>query len=139
MDLSPAIQLIEHWEGCVLHAYQDAVGVWTIGYGTTTHVTPGQICTREQALAWLNRDAEDCAEKIKTFANCATNNQLCALVSLAYNVGVSALQHSHVISCLNEGNVRAAADHFMDWVHAGGRVLPGLVARRREERLLFLA
>lgn len=141
MDLTQAAKLIEHFEGCVLHAYQDSVGVWTIGYGTTKDVRPGQVCTKEQAIEWMMRDVNECAELVQKICTPAlNNNETSALVSLAYNIGLTALKNSTLVRDLNAGETKLqVADHFMDWVHAGGRVLQGLVTRRREERLIFLS
>lgn len=141
MNLSHARDLIEHFEGCVLHAYRDSVGVPTIGYGTTHGVAMGMVCTKEQALQWLDRDMGECAARIATFVHVPLNDgELSALVSLAYNIGVYGLEKSSVLKLLNSGaDKRHVADQFMLYVHAGGRVLQGLVNRRREERLVFLS
>lgn len=61
-----------------------------------------------------------------------------ALVSLSFNIGLGNLQRSQVRMKLNRGDVEGAAAAFMTWTRGGGRVLPGLVKRRNEERELFL-
>lgn len=139
--LGPAIELIKHWEGCVLHAYRDPVGIWTIGYGTTAGVKPGQTITKAQAIALLEKDVAKCATAVDSLVRVPLqDNELCALISLSYNIGIGALGKSTLVRKLNAGRPRRdVADEFMKWVRAGGRVLPGLVNRRREERALFLA
>ncbi len=62
-----------------------------------------------------------------------------ALVSLAYNIGLGNLQRSQIRMRANRGDIAGAADAFMTWTKAGGRELPGLVKRRKEERALFLS
>ncbi len=61
-----------------------------------------------------------------------------ALVSFAFNVGLGNLQRSSLRMKTNRGEFDAAADEFMKWTKAGGRVLPGLVKRRQDERALYL-
>ena len=61
------------------------------------------------------------------------------MVSFAFNLGTGALAHSTLLRDLNVGNYQAAADQFLRWNHAGGRVLAGLTRRRQAERKLFLS
>lgn len=134
-----AARFIAKWEGCRLTAYQDVVGVWTIGYGRTTNVHQGDTCTQEQADAWL-------AEEVETFRRGVrgavlvplTDNQLAACTSLAYNIGLAAFRGSTLLRKLNDGDYQGAADQFLVWNKAGGRVVQGLVNRRAAERDLFL-
>ena len=65
-------------------------------------------------------------------------NQFDALVSFCYNLGPGTLKHSDLLSFVNAGRFQQAADAFLEYVHADGQVLPGLVRRRRAERILFL-
>jgi len=62
-----------------------------------------------------------------------------ALVSFAFNVGLGSLQRSSLRMKTNRGEFEEAADEFLKWTKAGGRVLPGLVKRRRDERALYMA
>lgn len=133
--------LIERNEGCVLHAYRDIVGVLTIGYGHTAHVTPGQSITQAQADALLDADlTAEFAPGVETglAGHPCTNNQFGALVSLAYNVGVGGEEHSTVQRLHNAGDYLGAANAFLMWDKAGGRVVPALLRRRGEERALYL-
>jgi len=62
-----------------------------------------------------------------------------ALVSFAFNAGLGNLQRSTIRMRANRGDWEGAAEAFMMWTKGGGRVLPGLVRRRRAERALFLS
>ncbi len=137
----PAFRLIKKYEGCKLHAYQDVVGVWTIGWGSTLGVHPGMTITQEQADQMCLDDVKERSFAILKMVTVNINdNQLCALISFAYNVGLGALHHSHLLTYLNEGasKLKVAAE-FLKWDHAGGKVFAGLTRRRHEEAELFLA
>lgn len=141
---SSGIDLIGEFEGLRLNAYDDGVGVWTIGWGTTVYpngqkVKKGDRITLEQAKQYKAHDLA----KFEKAANDAVKvplnqNQFNALVSLAYNIGVSAFTNSTLVKRLNDGNYKAAADQFLAWVNAGGKRMQGLVNRRNKERELFL-
>lgn len=136
------IELIKRNEGCVLTAYQDSVGVWTIGYGHTgDDVTPGMSINLAQAEALLRSDLtrfEDGVDDLLADSAVTSDNQFGAIVSLAYNVGLGNISHSHVLRYHNAGQYQDAADAFLLWDKAGGHVLGGLARRRREERELYL-
>lgn len=133
--------LIERNEGCVLQAYRDIVGVLTIGYGHTANVYPGQRITQAEADAMLDRDltAEFApAVEAALAGHPCTDNQFGALVSLAYNVGVGGEAHSTVQRLHNAGDYHGAAQAFLMWDKAGGRVVPALLRRRQEEAELYV-
>lgn len=134
------IALIKRWEGCKLQAYQDSVGIWTIGYGHTASATPNQKITQERAeqllradLATFEKGVSDACAKIQL-----AQHQFDALVSFAYNVGLGNLRRSTLLRKLLAGDAPGAADQFPLWNKAGGRVLKGLVNRRAAERAMFL-
>lgn len=139
-NLQPAIELIKRFEGCVLRAYRDPVGIWTIGYGTTKNVRPGMKITQAAAVELLLNDLDDRLEFIEMVVKVpTTDDETCALLSFAYNVGLSALQKSTLLRKLNAGRPRVeVAAEFDKWTRAGGKVLRGLVRRRAAERDLFL-
>jgi lysozyme len=138
-NLQPAIDLIKQFEGCKLTAYQDSVGIWTIGYGSTLNVAPGQTITQEQAEQMLMEHLEPLSDHIEDMVRTpTTNNQHCALCCFAYNVGAGALERSTLLKKLQSNDIQGAADEFLKWDKAGGRVLPGLTRRREAERALFL-
>lgn len=132
-------KLIEEFEGLRLSAYQDSVGVWTIGYGHTKGVYPGMVISLEQANVLLDEDVTSHATGIFKYVQVALNqNQFDALVSFHFNLGANILQGSTLLNNINSKNWQAAANEMMAYVHAGGQVLPGLVRRRKAESELFL-
>ena len=71
-------------------------------------------------------------------ASVGNQGQFDALVSFAYNCGLGALQRSPIRLAYNRGDLDQAADGFLKYTRGGGKVLPGLVARRNAERSLFI-
>ncbi|NJL85752.1 MAG: lysozyme [Leptolyngbyaceae cyanobacterium SM1_1_3] len=131
--------LIKSFEGLRLKAYQDAVGIWTIGYGTTQGVTPGMEITQTQAEQLLRRDVNKFEQAVQEALQVSINdNQFSALVSFTYNVGSGAFRSSTLLRLLNQNDIQGAADQFPRWNRAGGRILAGLTRRRDAERALFL-
>ncbi|NGP43187.1 lysozyme [Acinetobacter sp. GC2] len=145
MHVSPSgVDLICNFEGLRLKAYDDGVGVWTIGYGTTKYpngirVKKGDTCTLDQAKAYMQNDLKSFEQTVNNTVKVPLNqNQFDALVSLAYNIGSTAFKNSTLVKRLNEGNYKAAANQFNVWVNAGGKRMQGLVNRRAAESTLFL-
>jgi len=137
------LTLVKVFEGLRLEAYQDSVGIWTIGYGTTSDIVPvrpGMVITESQAEMLLRQGLvgfeEDVARLIKVPL---TSDQFSALVVFTYNVGPGALSESTLRRKLNDGDYGGAAEEFLRWNKAGGEELPGLTRRRRAERALFLS
>ena len=132
--------LIEKFEGLRLTAYQDMVGVWTIGYGHTgPDVKAGLTITQQQAEQLLINDPARFTHGVTALVTVKINQkQFDALVSFAYNLGLGSLQQSTLLRLLNAGNFQAAADQFPRWDRAGGKEVAGLLARRNAERALFL-
>jgi GH24 family phage-related lysozyme (muramidase)/peptidoglycan hydrolase-like protein with peptidoglycan-binding domain len=133
------INLIKSFEGCRLTAYQDSVGVWTIGYGHTSGVYSGMTITESQAEAYLKSDlvtSENAVNKYVTYA--INQNQFDALASFTFNLGSGNLSTSTLLKKLNQGDISGAASEFDKWVYAGDKVLEGLVKRRAAEKELFL-
>jgi lysozyme len=127
-------------EGLRLEAYQDVVGVWTIGFGHTgAEVKRGLVITPDAAKSLLLSDAET-AEKCVN--NCVsgiiTQGQFDALCSFVFNLGCTALRNSTLLRKLNSGDDVGAAEEFSKWNHAGGHIVAGLTKRRLEEKELFL-
>ncbi|MEM9807132.1 MAG: lysozyme [Cyanobacteria bacterium P01_D01_bin.56] len=133
------VSLIKSFEGLRLRAYQDAVGVWTIGYGTTRGVKPGQEISEAQAESLLKTDLNRFERAVNQSVRIPINdNQFAALVSFTYNVGSGALKSSTLLKKLNRRDVYGASNEFLRWNRAGGRVLAGLTRRRKAERAMFL-
>lgn len=134
------LELIKDFEGLRLNSYLDAVGVWTIGYGHTRTAGPGQSVSFAGATALLREDVATFEKAVTQAVRVPiTANQYAALVSFAYNVGSGALNSSTLLRRLNAGDVFGAANEFLRWNRAGGRVLAGLTRRREAERVLFLS
>jgi lysozyme len=133
------LAVIENFEGLRLKAYQDDVKVWTIGFGHTAGVYPGQVITREQADELLRGDVAWAEDAVNKYVKVPLNdNQFDALVSFTFNCGAGALAQSTTLRKLNAGDYQGAADALLGWVNGDHGPLPGLVSRRREERGLFL-
>ena len=137
------ITLICSFEGLKLRAYDDGVGVWTIGFGTTIYpngikVKKGDTCTEAQAKAYMAHDLKKFESAVNSAVTVPINqNQFDALVSLAYNIGTSGFKNSTLVKKLNAGDIRGAAAQFDVWNKGGGKVMQGLVNRRAVERKLF--
>lgn len=146
MNINQAtISLVKEFEGCKLEAYQDSVGVWTIGYGTTAGVglgvepKDGMKITQEEAELLLMAGLKKFAEQIKPMLMRDVNdNQFGALLSLSYNIGPTAFSRSSALMMVNDGQFIKAADAIRLWNKAGGAVNRGLIRRREAERTLFL-
>lgn len=138
------INLIKGFEGKRLAAYDDGVGVWTIGYGTIKYpngvrVKKGDTCTDTQAESYLKNDLVKFESAINRLVKVPLNqNQFDALSSFTYNLGETNLSKSTLLKKLNAKDYAGAADQFLVWNRAGGKVLTGLVRRREAERNLFL-
>jgi lysozyme len=122
------------------HPYVCPAGFMTIGYG--------HICKRDhppiteiEAETYLTDDMETAlAATLRFCPVLATEpeNQLAAIVDFTFNLGAGRLQTSTLRRRVNQGNWNAAAKELKRWVYGGGRVLPGLVARREVESQLLL-
>jgi lysozyme len=134
------LDLIKLHEGCKLIAYQDVVGIWTLGYGHIQGVRQGDTCTQEEADAWLRQDvhsAENCIEKSVSVS--LTQCEFDALCSFVFNLGCAALRNSTLLRKLNSQDYDGAAAEFKKWDHAGGIQVAGLTKRRADEAELFEA
>lgn len=138
-------KLIQHYESCRLTAYQDSVGVWTIGFGNTFYedgrpVKQGDIIPRWRADELFKRISSRFVNKVNTLElNDIKQYQFDALVSFAWNEGINALIDSALLKIIrnNPENYDQIDQEFMKWVYAGSKKLNGLVARRKSESLLY--
>lgn len=139
------ISLIKQFEGCKLTAYQDSVGVWTIGYGWTQPVDgkpirAGMTIKQETAERLLKTGLVSYESDVSRLVKVGlTQGQFDALVSFTYNLGTRPLSTSTLLRKLNAGDYAGAANEFPRWNKAGGKVLSGLSRRREAERALFLS
>jgi len=134
------ITFIANFEGWGGSPYLCSGGIATIGFGHTSNVkmTDPPI-TREQGLALLKKDIERFERAVSRLVTVPINqSQFDALVSFAFNLGEGALGESTLLRKLNAGDYVGAADQFLRWNKAGGRVLAGLTRRRKAERDWFL-
>lgn len=145
MPSEQTLELIRKWEGCKLTAYKDVAGVWTIGYGHTEGVKMGDTCTKEQAEEWLYEEAEWFQKGVLGSCKIPPNsNQLTALVSFTYNLGLGNLRQSALLRKHNIGNFAGAANEFLKWNKARHpatkqlREVFGLTERRKDERRVYL-
>jgi lysozyme len=130
-------------EGCLLTAYRDVAGVWTVGYGHTgSEVKAGLTITQDQAEALLKLDLarfeRAVSAAVKSAGESLRQNEFDALVSLAYNIGSAAFYNSTLVAKLNAKDFVGAAAQFTVWNRAGGVFNPGLLARRTRELLRFV-
>ena len=131
------IIFLKQFEGCRLKAYQDIVGVWTIGYGETLGVVEGMEWTQEEAERRLIIRAgyflhQACLKCPQLFLEPPIRVAACA--SLEYNIGVGAFGASSVCRYTRRQEYNKAGASFLLWNKAGGRVVKGLTARRTKER-----
>ena len=133
-------RFVAPFEGYRSTAYQDSGGVWTIAYGRTSGVYPGQTTNRAQALRWLAQDLREASAAVKRNVRVKlTVRERIATISFVFNVGEGGLQSSTFLRELNAGNKRRAADALRLWVKdAAGNTLLGLQRRRAAERWLFI-
>ncbi len=131
--------LTKKFEGLRLTAYQDQVGVWTIGYGHTgREVHGGMTITEDQADLLLHSDvagAVACVNRAVTAG--IVQCQFDALVDFVFNLGCGRLLGSTLLRYVNAGEFDLAAAQFLLWDHVGGVVVPGLLARRQAEVAMF--
>lgn len=134
------IALIKQYEGVRLEAYLCPAGVPTIGYGHTVGVKMGDRITLAQAEQMLIDDLAIYEVGVQSLVKVPLKQgQFDALVSFAFNLGLGALRGSTLMRMLNQGDYAGAADQFLRWNKAGGKVLNGLVKRREAERALFIS
>jgi len=142
MITSPAgIALIQEFEGCILKAYRCPAGVLTIGYGHTgPDVKSGMVISHNEADDLLRDDLKIFERNVSSLVGDAptSQNQFDAMVCLAFNIGVSAFRKSSVLREHCKPDYTRAADSFLLWNKAGGKILQGLVRRRKAERALYL-
>jgi|TARA_R110002020_G_scaffold202084_1_gene405057 lysozyme len=140
MHISDAgYELIKSFEGCELEAYKCPAGVWTIGYGHTENVEEGDKWSKEKAEYMLWRELEEKYEGyINELVTVPLNQcQFDALCSWVYNLGPSNLKRSSLLRVLNESKYDEVPTQMKRWNKAGGKVLEGLIRRRKAEADMF--
>lgn len=152
-----AVDITAKWEGCLKKVkgedlyvpYYCPAHVATIGIGTTQYNDRGGIAVRisdpgipraecERLLAYdLGKKYAPAVRRAVKPGAFKTMNQYSACISFAYNCGTAGFTKSTLCWLINNGQHERAAQEFNKWVRGGGRVLPGLVNRRRDESALF--
>lgn len=134
------IDVIKGFEGFEPEAYQDVVGVWTVGYGHTKTAKPGMTVTEAEAEDLLRRDVESAENDVRRQVKVDLNHyQFDALVSWVFNLGGANLKRSTMLKVLNQGRYDLVPSEMLRWVNADGQVYAGLVRRRQAEARLFAA
>ncbi len=153
-----AIEMIKHHEGVRTRPYRCPALLWTVGVGHVIDPTHAAVKYEERKnlpipAGWdrvlsmaevdaiLAQDLSRFERGVVRLCPTAAGNQgiFDSLVSFAFNVGLGNLQRSSLRMKTNRGEFEDAADEFLKWTKAAGRVLPGLVKRRQDERALFLS
>jgi len=162
-----ALEMIKHHEGVRTRPYLCPAGLWTIGVGHVlypeqanlpalrTVENAGKMLRKEFSLrpednrVWTATEVDDLLAKdlarfergVARYCPNALDSQgrFDALVSFSFNVGLGNLQRSGLRMKNNRAEFDEAAEEFMKWTKGGGRVLPGLLKRRRDERALYLS
>lgn len=146
------LRLIQEFESFVSTPYQDSVRIWTIGFGSTYYPNGKRVTKYDTPINRIyaetiqrniiERDFAPAVNDLlkKEIENgFITQNMYDAILSLVYNIGVNGFKKSSVLKWIKQGDKENASNAFLLWNKAGGKVLKGLVDRRKKERELFLA
>lgn len=143
---SLAASLISRWEGFKPDLYEDSTGVRTVGFGFTEalpfweEIEEAVPLTKEEADRFLVRALEEVyvpAVRRFTDGKLDAPHKVAALASWTYNIGPGAASRSTLAQRIREGREEEAERELLKWVHAGGEVMDGLVARREAERRMM--
>lgn len=142
--LKYALAIIKKYEGLRLRAYLCPAGVWTIGYGSTRinnrEVQEGDVCTADEAEEMLIETLSRLRFSVRKMVGTELkDHEFQALYSLVYNIGLGNFQKSSLLILLKAGAPeKICALEFPRWNKSKGKVLAGLITRRKEEQDLFL-
>lgn len=132
------VELVKHFEGFEDTAYLCPANVWTIGYGRTRNVKEGDRITEPQAERDLLEELEEFKHQVLNSVKVELKqNELDALTSWTYNLGVGNLKSSTLLKKLNAGNKSEVPVEMIRWNKANGKVLAGLTKRREAEAELW--
>ena len=135
--LSTAITFIGDWEGLRTEAYRDVVGIWTVCYGETKGVQPGDSYSKAECDAMLAREIVAYEAQLdRCLKHPVPIGMKIALVSWTYNVGAGAACKSTLVRKANAGDLKGACNELPRWNRGGGRVIRGLSNRRGAERAM---
>lgn len=138
------IDLIKRHEKCVLRAYQDPKGIWTIGWGHTGEVSDGDFWSQEQCDAALILDLGQAERSVSSYVTVPLNeNQFSALVCFVFNTGSGQFFRSSALQRLNQGDYENAckALGLYTKIRIKGQYIDSeeLIRRRADEQSLFMA
>ena len=134
-----AVSSVGKDEGLRLRTYKDVVGIPTYCYGETQGAKMGQVYTKAQCDELLLRRLDEFAGKVEHCVKAPMSDRtLVAFTSFAYNVGAGGACGSTAFRLYNAGDRQGACRALGSWNKAGGRVIPGLTARRARETKLCL-
>lgn len=158
MKVSPkAIEVIKHHEGVRQRPYRCPAKLWTVGVGHVLYPEQGRlkleerdgfalrpednrVFPMEEVDGILATDLERFERGVERFCPVSlTQGMFDGLVSFSFNVGLGTLQRSTLRQKLLRGDKAGAADEFLKYCMAGGKILKGLQNRRIDERALFLS
>ena len=132
------IDLIKKHEGFRSKAYRCSANVLTIGFGHTLNVKPTDVITLDEAEYFLRQDVEFAEKEVNRHNLDINQNQFDALVSFVFNLGVGNFARSTLLRKIKSNpNDPTIRKEFERWIYAGGKVLNGLVRRRKEEAELY--
>jgi len=132
------IDFIKRHEALRLNSYLDAVGIWTIGYGSTLNVKQGMRITEAEAERLLVNDLKIAEREVNSHRLPLNQHQFDSLVSFTFNVGIGAFRNSTLLKRIKtDVNHPDIPNQFNRWIYGGGKVLSGLVKRRKQEANLY--
>lgn len=128
--------LIQYFEGFKGIAYQDVVGVWTIGFGSTRNVKPGMVISKKEAVVLLLKDAALFEKYVNKISERLLKwYEFDALTCFSFNVGFRI--KGNFKDAVNQGNTKSVVMYLQQYIYAGGKVLKGLRIRRDAEASLY--
>lgn len=135
-----AYELIKQFEGLRLEAYLCPAGIWTIGYGHTSGVSPNSFITIQEADEYLHRDVAAIEMQLNKLNLSLRQCQLDAIVSFVFNVGIGNFKASTLLAKIRiNPDDNSIIDEFLRWVYANGKVMRGLQKRRLTEMKLYFS
>ena len=135
-----AYELIKQFEGLRLKAYLCPAGIWTIGYGHTSGVSPNSFITIQEADEYLHRDVATIEMQLNKLNLSLRQCQWDAIVSFVFNVGIGNFKSSTLLAKIRTNpDDNSIMDEFLRWVYANGKVMKGLQKRRLAEMKLYFS
>ncbi|KAA5935359.1 lysozyme [Pantoea sp. Bo_2] len=134
------LELIGNAEGCRRDPYTCPAGIITDGIGNTHGVKPGTRKTDQQIAQDWEKNIQAAEECVNQYADgkSLSDDTFSAVTSITFNAGCAAMKKSTLFALLRQSEIRQACDQFPRWVYGGGKLLPGLVHRRDQEKALCL-